>query len=677
MKKLLTIVSIFCAVAATSCTDYETQINRVDQKVDDLEVRVTALEELCRTMNTNISALQDIVEALQKNDYVTDVTPVIVNGSAIGYTISFTNSDPITIYHGDNGEDGDDGRDGKDGYTPQIGIREHSDGNLYWTLDGEWMRDNNGNMVKAVGIDGEDGQNGEDGANGKDGANGENGKDGKDGITPELKIENDYWYISYDNGATWTMLGKATGENGADGQDGANGADGKDGKDGDSFFTSVEMDENNLYLTLADGTEISLPLASSYLFNRLQSVCFVPRYSDGMASVYTSGAISASYVEMDFEVSPKDAAAEIAEQWESILSMQAVNTITRAVSFVALPVTSCVADAETGVITVKATAENLGEEFFSGEATFSARIGISDGNTDIKSEYIPLITTEMEQPYNEIWYTATEFLGYFMYQDEYFGANIVDHVYDEETGNGIITFDRDLEILGDRALAGRGMLTSISLPNGITSIGEEAFDNNRQMVKVKLGKRVTTIGNRAFYACWSLTDINIPEGVTSIGQLAFGQCLALEHINLPNSITHIGKWAFDDCRVLKSLIIPEKITIVEEAIARNCYELAEVVIPEGVSTIGIQAFASTNLTEVTIPSTVTEIMNMAFNNCTNITTVYCKPTTPPATNWTIFDNTGVFGDKSGVIYVPAESLDKYQASEDWKRYTDKFVGYEF
>lgn len=653
MKKLLTIITLFCAVAATSCTDYEAQINRVDQKVDDLEVRVTALEEFCRTMNANISALQDIVEALQKNDYVTDVTPVIVNGSAIGYTISFTNSDPITIYHGEDGEDGDDGRDGKDGYTPQIGIREHSDGNLYWTLDGEWMLDNKGNMVKAIGVDGN---------------NGQDGIDGEDGITPELKIENDYWYISYDNGATWTMLGKATGE------DGANGAD---GKDGDSFFTSVEMDENNLYLILADGTEISLPLVSSYLFNRLQSVCFVPRYNDGMASVYTSGTISKSYVEMDFEVSPKDAATEIAEQWESILSMQAVNTFTRSMSFVALPVTSCVADAETGVITVKAAAENLGEEFFIGKTTFSARIGISDGNTDIKSEYIPLIATEMEQPYNEIWYTATEFLGYFMYQEEYFGANIVDHVYDEETGNGIITFDRDLEMLGNRALAGRSMLTGISLPNSITSIGEEAFDNNRQLVKVKLGKHVTTIGNRAFYACWSLADINIPEGITSIGQLAFGQCLALEHINLPNSLTHIGKWAFDECQVLKSLIIPEKITIVEEGIARNCYELSEVIIPEGVTTIGIQAFASTNLTEVTIPSTVTEIMNMAFNNCTNITTVYCKPTTPPVTNWTIFDNTGVFGDKSGIIYVPAESIDQYVASIYWERYKDKFVGYKF
>lgn len=213
-------------------------------------------------MNSNIDALQTIVTALQTNDYVTSVTPVTKDGETVGYTITFTKSDPITIYHGTDGKDGANGKDGKDGYTPIIGVKQDADGIYYWTLDGEWLLDENGNKIKAQGTDGKDGINGTDG---KDGVDGADGKDGVDGITPQLKIDNEYWYISYDNGASWTQLGKATGEDGKDGADGkdgidgANGSDGADGKDGDSFFQSVTQDEEFVYFTLADGTVITLP----------------------------------------------------------------------------------------------------------------------------------------------------------------------------------------------------------------------------------------------------------------------------------------------------------------------------------------------------------------------------------------------------------------------------------
>lgn len=66
---------------------------------------------------------------------------------------------------------------------------------------------------------------------------------GKDGITPLLKIENDYWYVSYDEGQTWQQEGRAKG---------------KDGQDGDSMFQSVTHDENYVYFTLADGTVIKI-----------------------------------------------------------------------------------------------------------------------------------------------------------------------------------------------------------------------------------------------------------------------------------------------------------------------------------------------------------------------------------------------------------------------------------
>ena len=231
-----------------------------------------ALRTLCNQMNTNISSLQTIVAALQNNDYVTKVEPVIENGKTIGYTIYFSKSNPVTIYHGNDGKDGADGKDGTDGYTPVIGVKQDTDGIYYWTVDGEWLLDANGNKIKAVGTDGKDGQDGVNGEDGKDGADGPQGPtgpqgpqgpQGEQGVTPQLKIENGYWHISYDNGASWTQLGKATGEDGKDGQDGANGADGKDGKDGDSFFQSVTQDEQFVYFTLSDGTVITIPKGAS------------------------------------------------------------------------------------------------------------------------------------------------------------------------------------------------------------------------------------------------------------------------------------------------------------------------------------------------------------------------------------------------------------------------------
>ena len=266
MKKLSLLLLTLTVCFFTAChKDIWAELENLDQ-------RVTKLEELCKEMNTNITSLQTIVSVLQSNDFITGIVEIKKNGEVIGYTITFGKHDPITIYHGQDGKDGADGKDGQDGLNgsanaPVIGVAQDIDGVYYWTLNGEWLLDDDGNKLPVSGKDGQNGtngSNGQDGTDGKDGQDGEDGQDGKDGITPQLKIEDGYWYISYDNGATWTQLGKATGEdgkdgqNGADGKDGQNGADGKDGQDGDSMFQSVTQDENYVYFTLADGTVIKI-----------------------------------------------------------------------------------------------------------------------------------------------------------------------------------------------------------------------------------------------------------------------------------------------------------------------------------------------------------------------------------------------------------------------------------
>ena len=212
--------------------------------IDGLDSRVTKLEELCKEMNTNITSLQTIVDVLQSNDFITSIVEIKKDGKVVGYTITFGKHDPITIYHGQNGKDGQNGQngaDGKDGSTPVIGVAQDTDGVYYWTLNGEWLLDDNGNKLPVSGKDGKDGANGADGKDGQDGA------DGKDGISPLLKIENGYWYISYDNGATWTESGKATGDNGQDGQNGTDGKDGQDGTNGQDGVTPLLKIENGYW----------------------------------------------------------------------------------------------------------------------------------------------------------------------------------------------------------------------------------------------------------------------------------------------------------------------------------------------------------------------------------------------------------------------------------------------
>ena len=236
---LVTILMAVLAASTVSCDKYA-----LKSEVDELENRVSKLETLCQQMNSNISALQTIVQALEGQDYITSVTPVESEGKTIGYKISFFKNGDITIYNGQDGKDGadgkdgTDGKDGKDGSTPVISIKQGEDGNYYWTLNGEWLLDEQGNRIRANGKDGANGTDGADGTDGTDGAN------GTDGVTPKLKIEDGFWYVSYDNGESWNRLGAATSGN------------------GDPLFTNVTYDDYFLHLTLNDGTELAVPMKS-------------------------------------------------------------------------------------------------------------------------------------------------------------------------------------------------------------------------------------------------------------------------------------------------------------------------------------------------------------------------------------------------------------------------------
>ncbi len=182
-----------------------------------------------------------------------------------------------------------------------------------------------------------------------------------------------------------------------------------------------------------------------------------------------------------------------------------------------------------------------------------------------------------------------------------------------------VTIPESVTSIGDGVFWGCNSLTSITIPNSVTSIGYEAFyectsltsvtleSNNivsaardrdssmrtifgNQVEEYIIGNSVTSIGNYAFYECSSLTSITIPESVTSIGDCAFIYCTSLTSITIPNGVTCIGSNAFSSCTSLASIIILNGVTDIGNNAFHGCTSLTSVTIPESVTSIGARTF---------------------------------------------------------------------------------------
>ena len=179
-----------------------------------------------------------------------------------------------------------------------------------------------------------------------------------------------------------------------------------------------------------------------------------------------------------------------------------------------------------------------------------------------------------------------------------------------------INIPNSVTMIGKGTFSGCDSLTSINIPDGVTTIGEGAFGGCDSLTNINIPNSVTTIGTGAFFYCHSLTSINIPNSVTTIGKGAFRGCKSLTSINIPNSVTTIGEWAFVECKSLTSINIPNSVTTIGEWAFVECKSLTNINIPNSVTTIGEWAFAECkSLTNINIPNSVTTIEDRAFQRC--------------------------------------------------------------
>ncbi len=155
----------------------------------------------------------------------------------------------------------------------------------------------------------------------------------------------------------------------------------------------------------------------------------------------------------------------------------------------------------------------------------------------------------------------------------------------------------------------------------VTSIGGEAF-YHANLTSIAIPNSVTSIEHSAFFGCTNLTSITIPDSVTSIADEVFRDCTGLKSITLSNSITRIFDRTFRNCTALTSITIPDSVVYIEDGVFMECTGLTSVTIPNGVTSIGGSAFSGcTGLTSVTIPDSVVSIEPYAFSSCNKLSDI--------------------------------------------------------
>lgn len=693
-----------CMFGLSSCgDDYDDSELRGD--IENLEGRITALEEWQKSVNTDIRSLQSLVEALEDKDYVTAVTPL---EDGTGYVISFLKSGNVTIKNGEQGEKGEDGT------TPVISVKQDSDGKHYWTVNGEWLLDN-GNKMPVTGEKGDKGDKGDKGA---------------DSIAPQVRINKDtnLWEISTDGGKTWTSTGiKATGDKGNTGAQGPQG-DAIFAKDGIDYTSDLD----NVIFTLADGTKITLPRTSALTvgFESYETFMLTPTtnvinivlpetlkeedYTALVAEVKNEAGVG-----MDFQT------RAASSPWQVKLT-EPTFTNGKYQNNAKVTVTATGANNGDKAILKITLIDNRGKEISASrvlEYFNGVIVDISAGElskvlsgitlTNINALKVTGTLNETDFKYIRENLTALEVLDLSGTNMTVFPNRALAFYHGENTTLKEVILPEGLISIEEAAFANCTALEKLNVPSTVNTLGRWILENTK-VTSFTIPQGVTEIPASCFYGS-AITTINIPQSVKTIGNWAF-QDAKLTEVVIPSSVTSIGKWAFgcdNDNPTLQSVIIeaditeipnccfylqtnltslslPEGITAIGDDAFCGC-KISSLTLPSSLKTIGARAFSNNGITQLTIPNKVESIGNAAFahNSIDNIdlpatlvslhatafkwesmNEVICRALSVPQTpqkdelnnSWRPFYHI----NENCVLKVPAESLTIYQQA--WKGY---------
>ena len=225
MKRIL-LFACAAVLGLASCTkDLENRVDALENSVQSIQQQIT---ELTEKLNKDVADLKKVVDALKENVYVTGVSEIKEDGKVVGYTITLSKGQALTIYHGTNGKDGSnglDGTNGKDAVAPIVGVIV-VDGVYYWAVNGVALTDAEGNKLPVY----------------------------AETNAPEFKYEDGKWWISTDG--TWSPLVSAG--------------------TGDSVFADVQYNDSSVTFVLANGTEIVLPRQAVFSLNIASDVTVIP-----------------------------------------------------------------------------------------------------------------------------------------------------------------------------------------------------------------------------------------------------------------------------------------------------------------------------------------------------------------------------------------------------------------
>lgn len=657
-----------CMFGLSSCgDDYDDSELRGD--IENLEGRITALEEWQKSVNTDIRSLQSLVAALEDKDYVTAVTPL---EDGTGYVISFLKSGNVTIKHGERGEQGEKGEDGT---TPVISVKQDSDGKYYWTVNGEWLLDNGNKMP----VTGEKGDKGDNGVSGSDGltpyigdngnwwigttdtgvkAQGNAGTDGQtphigdngnwwigttdtgvkaqgdkgaDAIAPQIRINTDtnLWEISTDGGKTWTSTGvKATGDKGNTGAQGPQG-DAIFAKDGIDYTSDLD----NVIFTLVDGTKITLPRTSALTVGFESYETFMLTLTTNVIDIvlpetlkeedYTALVAEVKNeagVGMDFQT------RAASSPWQVKLTKP---TFTNGKYQNNAKVTVTATGANTGdkAILKITLIDNRGKEISASrvlEYFNGVIVDISAGElsnvlsgitlTNINALKVTGTLNETDFKYIRENLTALEVLDLSGTNMTVFPNRALAFYNGENTTLKEVILPEGLISIEEAAFAHCTALEKLNVPSTVNTLGRWILENTK-VTSFTIPQGVTEIPASCFYGS-AITTINIPPSVKTIGNWAF-QDAKLTEVVIPSSVTSIGKWAFgceNNNPTLQSVIIEANITEIPECCFYLQTKLTSLSLPEGITAIGDDAFCGCKISSLTLPSSLKTIGARAFSN---------------------------------------------------------------